>query len=482
MKLQISNIKDKLKELYISKAKLEDEIKTLEKEYEQSSLNNFILKDAIYLKTTYLSNFIINELKNLATFDNPQIKTLLSLRKPIYNTPKTLKGYSEDKRNSLLILPRGLMREVIIILKTNNINSSFKDDRFYKKEIFPKIIYKLRDKQIKVCDEIMKKDFCLAVAPPGFGKTLLAAQIITQRSVNTLIIVHKNMLLDQWIDRFVEYFNMDKKDIGYLGKSKNTLNEKLDIATMQSLKNKPEIIKNYSFVIVDECHHIPAITFERILKIYEGKYILGLSATPNRKDGMQPIIFQQLGSIAYEVKKEKTINKNRLKIVNTNFSSNVDNFSELITELINDKQRNHIIIEQVKLYKDRKILLLTDRIEHIENLEHLLDVYNIKYVSIHGSQKKNEQKENMKKVNDASLVLATTSYFGEGIDFVHLNTIILATPISYYGRLVQYLGRIGRDGADSLAIDIVDSNNPFTASSYKKRKEGYNQLHYKLIK
>jgi superfamily II DNA or RNA helicase len=482
MKLQIPKIEDKLKKLYINKFKIEDEIRVLEKEYEQSSLNHFILKDAIYLKTTYLSNFIINELKNIATFDNPQIKTLLSLRKPIYNTPKILKGYSEDMQNSLLILPRGLMREVIIILKTNNINSSFKDSRFYKKEIFPKIIYKLRDKQIEVCNEIIKKDFCLAVAPPGFGKTLLAAEVITKRSANTLIIVHKNVLLDQWINRFVEYFDMDKKNIGYLGKSKNILNGKLDIATMQSLKNKPNIIKNYSFVIVDECHHIPAITFERILKQYEGKYILGLSATPNRKDGMQPIIFQQLGSIAYEVKKERIVNNNILKIVNTKFSSNVENFSKLITELINNKQRNHIIIEQVKLYKNRKILLLTDRIEHIENLEHLLDLYNIKYISIHGSQKKNEQKENMKKINNASLVLATTSYFGEGIDFVHLNTIILATPISYHGRLVQYLGRIGRDGTDSLAIDIVDSNNPFTASSYKKRKEGYNQLHYKLIK
>lgn len=373
------------------------------------------------------------------------------------------------------------MRNVIKLFKINNINSSFEDRRFYKQEIFPKIVYKLRDEQLIVCEEINKKDFCVAVAPPGFGKTLLGAKMIGLRKVNTLVIVHKNMLLDQWIDRFMQYFNIDKKEIGYLGKSKNKLNGKLDIATMQSLKNKPEIIKNYSFVIVDECHHIPAVTFEKILKLYEGKYILGLSATPNRKDGMEPVIFQQLGSIAYEVKKQKTTN-NKLKIVHTNFKSDVDNFADLVTKLINDKERNDLIVNQIKLHIDRKILLLTDRIEHIENIEHLLDVFDIKYVSIHGSQKKDMQKENMEAVKHSNLVLATTSYFGEGIDFPHLNTIILATPISYYGRLVQYLGRIGRGGSNSLAIDILDNENAFTASAYRKRKEGYKQLHYNLLK
>ncbi len=403
-----------------------------------------------------------------------------NLRKPLYNTPKTIKGYEEDKLSSTLILPRGLMRNVIELFKENKIDSSFDDKRFFQKEIFPNVVFTLRDEQNEAVNQISKKDFCMCVAPPGFGKTLLAAKMIEIRGANTLIIVNKNMLLDQWIDRFVEYFEMEKCDIGYLGKSKNTLNGKLDVATMQSLKNTPDIIKKYSFVIVDECHHIPAVTFEKILKKFEGKYILGLSATPNRKDGMQPIIFQQIGSIAYEAKAARTT-INKLKIVNTNFTSNVDNFADLISELINDNQRNQIILEQIKMYQNRKILLLTDRIEHIENLEHLLDVSSIKYVSIHGSQKKNEQNENMKAVESASLVLATTSFFGEGIDFPHLNTIILATPISYYGRLVQYLGRIGRGGDDSLAIDILDNKNPFTASAYRKRKEGYKQLHYKIL-
>jgi superfamily II DNA or RNA helicase len=476
----IETIKENLKNLYLQREQLDKQIKLLETQLEKTINNRFILKDAIYLDKTNFSKQLLQELEDLATFDNPQIKILLSLRKPLYNTPKKIKSFSYDDKKNLLILPRGLMRDVIKVLQKYNINSSYEDLRFVKKEKFDDVCFTLREDQQEAIENITKKDFCLAVAPPGFGKTLLGAKMIYQRSVNTLVIVHKNMLLDQWIDRFMTYFQIDKKSIGYLGKGKNKLNNKLDIATIQSLKNNPDIIKNYSFVIVDECHHIPAVTFEKIIKIYEGKYILGLSATPNRKDGMQPLIFQQLGNIAYEAKKKITFN-NKLKIVTTNFQSQADNFTDLLSELINDEQRNDIIIQQIQLYKNRKILLLTDRIEHIENLSLLLEAKDIDFITIHGSLTKSIQSKNMLQISTANLVLATTSFFGEGIDFPHLDTIILATPISYYGRLVQYLGRIGRGGKDSLAIDILDNKNRFTLSAYKKRKEGYKQLHYKQM-
>jgi superfamily II DNA or RNA helicase len=263
-----------------------------------------------------------------------------------------------------------------------------------------------------------------------------------------------------------------------LGKSKNTLNGSIDVATMQSLKNSPDIIHNYTFVIVDECHHIPAVTFEQIIKNFKGKYILGLSATPNRKDGLQPILYQQLGDIAYEYKKKRT-HTNKLEIIRTDFRSDADNYATIINELCLDENRNQMIIKSLKDNINRKILLLTDRIEHINILEHLLMLENIDHVCIHGSMNKKEQVENMKQVQKKSLILATTSYFGEGLDFPHLNTILFATPISYYGRLVQYLGRVGRGNQECLAIDFLDSNNAMLNSSYKKRLEGYKQMHYK---
>ena len=442
------------------------------------SIVEIFIYDMIYIKKEFLLSYTIQILKKLSIFDNPQIKTLLSLRKPIYNTPKQIITYEEDDK--YLKLPRGLINNIIEILKEQQILYNLENRTIYNKESFYKLSYTLRLEQIDAINNIVKNDFSICVAPPGFGKTLIGAKMISIRESNTLVIVNKNMLLDQWIDRFVDYFKISKKDIGYLGKSKNKLNSKLDVATMQSLKNNQKIIKNYSFVIVDECHHIPAITFELIIKQFKGRYILGLSATPNRKDGLQPILFHQLGQIAYEYKKKRTITHN-IKLIKTEFKSEGDNYTDILSDLINDKTRNELIIQEVIKNSHKKILLLTDRIEHINNLSILFDQYNIKYITVYGGMNKKTKEKNMLEIEKSDLILASTSFFGEGIDFPHLNTIIFATPISYHGRLIQYLGRIGRNNQKCLAIDFLDTSNAMLYSSYKKRKEGYKTMHYKLM-
>ncbi|MCT7643309.1 DEAD/DEAH box helicase [Aliarcobacter butzleri] len=435
-----------------------------------------ILEDYIYIPTLNLSKSLISKLKSFATFENPQIKVLLSLRKPLFNTPKYIRSFEENE--NFLMLPRGLKETLIDFFNVNAVSYSFVDKRVLNKIQTKTVTFNLRPEQNEAIKEIKKSDYSICVAPPGFGKTLLGAKIFEIRACTTLIVVNKNMLLNQWIERFVDYFGYNKKDIGYLGKGFNKLNGQIDVATMQSLKNDPKIIENYSFVIVDECHHIPALTFEQIIKSFKGKYILGLSATPNRKDELQPILFQQLGEISYEYKKKKT-HTNKLQIIRTEFVSNADNYATIINELCIDEDRNNLIVDIIKKNIDRKILLLTDRIEHINVLESLLQKENIDYISVHGSLNKKEQVENMNLVKTKSLILATTSYFGEGIDFPHLNTILFATPISYYGRLIQYLGRIGRGNQECLAIDFLDSKNAMLNSAYKKRLEGYKQMHYR---
>ena len=433
------------------------------------------LYDFLYIPTINLSKTFINKLKTFATFDNPQIKVLLSLRKPLYNTPRQIKNFEED--DTYLKLPRGLIYTLEEFLEENAVDYKIDNKTYFEAIETKKVKYELRPEQSKAVESMLQSDFCICVAPPGFGKTLLGAKMFELRSCSTLIIVNKNMLLSQWIDRFVDYFGYSKKDIGFLGKGKNKLNGQIDVATMQSLKNNPDVVNNYSFVIVDECHHIPAVTFEQIVKQFFGRYILGLSATPNRKDGLQPILYEQLGKIAYEHKKKRSFN-NSLEVIRTEFTSNAENYAELVNELSRDENRNNLLIEQIMLHKDRKILVLTDRIEHINNLETKLNNDKIDFVSIHGSLPKKEQEERMNLVEQKSLILATTSYFGEGIDFPHLNTIIFATPISYYGRLVQYLGRIGRGNQECLAIDFLDYKNAMLNSAYKKRVEGYKQMHY----
>ncbi|MFY4857380.1 TOTE conflict system archaeo-eukaryotic primase domain-containing protein [Aliarcobacter butzleri] len=435
-----------------------------------------ILEDYIYIPTLNLSKSLISKLKSFATFENPQIKVLLSLRKPLFNTPKYIRSFEENE--NFLMLPRGLKETLIDFFNVNAVSYSFVDKRVLNKIQTKTVTFNLRPEQNEAIKEIKKSDYSICVAPPGFGKTLLGAKIFEIRACSTLIVVNKNMLLNQWIERFVDYFGYNKKDIGYLGKGFNKLNGQIDVATMQSLKNDPKIIENYSFVIVDECHHIPALTFEQIIKSFKGRYILGLSATPNRKDELQPILFQQLGEISYEYKKKKT-HTNKLQIIRTQFVSNADNYATIINELCIDEDRNNLIVDIIKKNIDRKILLLTDRIEHINVLENFLQKENIDYISVHGSLNKKEQVENMNLVKTKSLILATTSYFGEGIDFPHLNTILFATPISYYGRLIQYLGRIGRGNQECLAIDFLDSKNAMLNSAYKKRLEGYKQMHYR---
>lgn len=475
----LANIKKASKEQIYSFAQvlkpqnIQRDFKTVD--FPQNSID-IVLDSGINFPIQSLSKSFISKLKSFASFENPQIKLLLSLRKPLYNTPKYLKGYEES--SEFLTLPRGLKEKLFEYLNYNLVKYKIIDNRVFEKIETKRILFTLRAEQEDAIKEILKYDSSICVAPPGFGKTLIGAKIFEQRAVKTLIIVNKNMLLDQWISRFVDYFGYKKSDIGFLGKSQNRLNGNIDIATMQSLNNIPELVENYTQVIVDECHHIPALTFEQIVKNFKGKYILGLSATPNRKDELDPILYQQLGNISYEYKKPKT-HTNRLLVIKTEFTSSADNYAAIINELVSNEDRNRQIVKTIKENIDRKILLLSDRIEHLNLLENILKEENIDFVSVHGSQNKKEQVENMQKVKTSSLILATSSFFGEGIDFPHLNTIIFATPISFYGRLIQYLGRIGRGNQECLAIDFLDSKNAMLNSTYKKRLEGYKAMHYK---
>ena len=475
----LANIKKASKEQIYSFAQvlkpqnIQRDLKSVD--FPQNSID-IVLDSGINFPIQSLSKSFISKLKSFASFENPQIKLLLSLRKPLYNTPKYLKGYEES--SEFLKLPRGLKEKLFEYLNYNLVKYKIIDNRVFENIETKKILFTLRAEQEDAIKEILKYDSSICVAPPGFGKTLIGAKIFEQRAVKTLIIVNKNMLLDQWISRFVDYFGYKKSDIGFLGKSQNRLNGNMDIATMQSLNNIPELVENYTQVIVDECHHIPALTFEQIVKNFKGKYILGLSATPNRKDELDPILYQQLGNISYEYKKPKT-HTNRLLVIKTEFISSADNYASIINELVSNEDRNRQIAKTIKENIDRKILLLSDRIEHLNLLENILKEEKIDFVSVHGSQNKKEQVENMQKVKTSSLILATSSFFGEGIDFPHLNTIIFATPISFYGRLIQYLGRIGRGNQECLAIDFLDSKNAMLNSTYKKRLEGYKAMHYK---
>jgi len=439
---------------------------------------NAVIYEALYIEKMELSKTLLNTLQRLASFSNPEFYIRQNLRKSTFNTPRIISLFDMNER--YIILPRGLMAKVQHLFQSNNASLFLEDKRLIKKIDKPKFTIKLRDNQKTAYNKILKNDYALLIAPPGFGKTAIAAAVIAKRRVNTLILVHKITLLEQWAERLSEYFDIDKKTLGQLGKGKKKLTSNIDIAMLQSLKNRPELIENYSQIIVDEAHHIPAISFEVPLKKFRGKYLVGLSATPKRQDGMHPIMSMQCGDIVHEVKRDKE-QTHLLKSVRTNFEAYENEFTMILGELVEDFERNTLIISEIEKLENRKILIISERIEHLNILYHGLKSKNIKPTLLYGGMGTKIQRDALKKAHESNIILSTSGYIGEGIDFAHLDTIVFTMPISYQGRIVQYLGRIGRRGQKCLAIDFVDENVPILKSSFTKRMKGYKQMGYKYV-
>jgi superfamily II DNA or RNA helicase len=340
-----------------------------------------------------------------------------------------------------------------------------------------RLTFEPRNEQKRAIEAILAEEVGVVVAPPGFGKTFVAAAAIARRGVSTLVLVHKTTLLDQWVERLGEYFGLDPKEIGILGKGKRRLNGRLDVAKFQSLRRRPELLEKYSQVIVDEVHHIPAVTFESPLKRFRGRYILGLSATPKRKDGLHPIMTMQCGPILFEAERNKE-RKHRLEVVESDFETMTEDFAEILNELAVCERRNRLIVDTVVKHRSRHILLLSDRIEHLHILYHLFEAEGMHPVLLHGGLGRKMLKEMKGRIPESRLILATASYVGEGMDLGGLDTLVLTMPVSYRGRMVQYLGRVGREGQSCLGIDIVDPKVPMLKAIFRKRLPAYKAMGY----
>lgn len=434
-----------------------------------------VIHEALYIEKMELSKTLLNTLQRLASFTNPEFYIRQNLRKSTFNTPRVISLFDMNER--YVILPRGLTTKVQHLFQSNNASLIIEDKRFIKKIDKPKLAIKLRDNQKTAYNKILKNNYALLIAPPGFGKTAIASAVIAKRRVNTLILVHKITLLEQWAERLSEYFEIDKKTLGQLGKGKKKITSNIDIAMLQSLKNRPELIEDYSQIIVDEAHHIPAVSFEVPLKKFRGKYVVGLSATPKRQDGMHPIMSMQCGDIVHEVKRDKE-QTHILKSIRTKFEAYENEFTMILGELVEDFERNELIISEIEKLEDRKILVISERIEHLNILYQGLKSKNIKSTLLYGGMGTKIQRVALKEAHEANIILSTSGYIGEGIDFAHLDTIVFTMPISYQGRIIQYLGRVGRRGQKCLAIDFVDENVPMLKSSFSKRMKGYKQMGY----
>lgn len=463
-----------------------------------------IFDNQIYIKKLKLLPNEISYLKRLASFTNPKFYELQKLRMPIFykTTPRIISCFEEDDR--FLILPRGCMEKIKDVCEKSNVKLIIKDKREQGTKVDYKFNGKLNRKQEKAMHDLISHETGVLCATTGFGKTVIGAKIISELKTNTLVIVNRNNLLDQWKERLSYFLDINKKEIGQCGASKENLNGKLDVASFQSLfkkDNLEELVKNYGLVIVDECHHVAAFSFEKVLKSIRSKYVYGLTATPTRKDGWHKIIYMQCGDIRVRVSnKELKQNKEMehtviVKKTNYKYIPSDEQDKILISEILNDMChnvfRNSMIIEDIKkcVADGRTPIVLTERVEHLKILKECLDELNIPIVIYKGNMGKKKTKEIHDIIKEADennkprIILATSSSIGEGFDDSRLDTLFLSMPVSWKGRIIQYVGRLHREHEDKEKVVVYDylDNMKILEKMYNRRLKGYKIAGYEII-
>ncbi len=459
---------------------------------------NIMLSNGIYIDATILPNELLNLIKRTAIINNPDYYKKQALRLSVYKTPKILNCFNEYGK--FLVLPRGLLQEVCSLFEGNKVKVNIQDKRVLGINIdvvFKGILY---DYQQNAIETILKHYNGILWASTAFGKTVVAINIIATRKVNTLISVNSIQLLEQWEAKLKIFLEISKDSIGRLGGGKKKTSNIIDIATMQTLnKNNDldEILNNYGQIIIDECHHIAAFTFEKVMKVAKIKYVLGLTATPYRKDKYDKIITMQCGPIVHKaaskIENEKKI-AHMLIPRNNEIQSDKDisklKLAELYDEIMNDTSRNELIINDVitSFKLGSTPLILTERVEHLNILSNMLSAYTDKIVVLKGGMRNKQRNFALDMIKSFSngeqfIILATGKYIGEGFDESRLDTLFLTMPISWKGLLEQYAGRLQRmyEGKNVVKIyDYIDKNVPMLVKMYNKRLKGYENLDYNI--
>ena len=470
--------------------------------------------DKIYIPLKAVSAKVLNHLKRIASFKNPEFYSKQALRLSTYSTPRIISCF--DITDDYLAMPRGCEDAILSFLNENGVKYNIVDETNHGTPISVSFQGKEREEQLAAINALLMHSNGVLHATTAFGKTVTAAAIIARKKVNTLILVHSKSLLAQWHERLTEFLGIDYVEppapkkrgrrkkfstIGCLDSTGNSLHGIVDIALIQSCLDgdsvKP-IVENYGMVIVDECHHVSSITFENVLKGVKAHTVYGLTATPIRKDGHQPIIFMQCGPIRFSADAKSQIAKQsfeRYLIPRfTSFRSITDDKQSITTLyqlLSEDEIRNTLIVEDVfkAVEAGRTPIILTNRTAHVTKLaEKLRDkVKNVITLTGTGSTKeKREMQQHLQEISreEPLVIVATGKYVGEGFDYPRLDTLFLALPISWKGLIAQYAGRLHRENEgkkDVRIYDYIDIHEPVCDNMYRKRLKGYASIGYIII-
>lgn len=459
---------------------------------------NIVVSNQIFIEKQNLPPALINKLIRLAAFQNPEFYIAQSMRLPTFGKPRIIACAENFPQH--IGLPRGCLDEVLDLLSFLSIEVSIDDKRFNGNHIKLNFLGELTNEQQKAAKKLIQNDTGVLAATTAFGKTVIGAHMIAKRKTNTLVIVHRRQLLDQWIERLKVFLDIHQDQIGMIGGGKHKPSGVVDVAIMQSLiKNNivNDVVAEYGHVIVDECHHLSAVSFEAVIKACKAKYVLGLTATATRKDGHHPIIFMQCGPIRYKVdaKEQAKLRPFNHKVVlrNTAFTlgattEHKPSISHVYSEIMHDRQRNLLIINDVlnAIKLGRCPLILTERKDHAAFFEQYLSKFCKNVIVMVGGQ--NAKKRAAVKLqfeavpeDEERLLIATGRYIGEGFDDKRLDTLFLTMPVSWHGTLAQYAGRLHRNHAHKKEVviyDYVDNQVPMLAKMAEKRMKGYAKIGY----
>lgn len=475
-----------------------------------------ILSDMVYVEKCGISERALAEIKRMAAYLNPDFFKAQRMRLPTYDKPRFIASHEENETH--IAIPRGRLGKLRDMLKQCGVQFRICDRRNTGTRTDISFNGTLREEQYRAFSALNSHDTGVLSATTAFGKTVVGARLIAEKKRNTLVLVHTSALLNQWKSALMKFliFNYDLPErpkgrgkrrepeyIGQLGATKNTLTGKLDIAIIQSLAGREgvkDIVKSYGLVIVDECHHVPAVTFEQVLKSVTSKYVYGLTATPVRADGRQDSIFMQCGDIVYRVDAIEQAKRQLFAHIAlprfTHFrmplspDGGFKTLNQIFEHICLSHERNELIADDVaKAVSDGRMpIVITERTEHAKLLTDAIERRGIIAVLLIGKESAKTKREKLHAVATADsderfAIVAVGKYVGEGFDFARLDTLFLAMPVSWKGKLAQYAGRLHRDyigKKEVIVYDYVDINVAMLENMYHKRLKGYKELGYEI--
>jgi hypothetical protein len=456
-----------------------------------------VLAQRLFVEKAGLPSALLNEIKLLAAFQNPEFYKKQKMRLSTALTPRVI-ACAEDLPQHIA-LPRGCRRELEALLADFQIRMKLDDKRHPGEPLNLLFQGELTRIQREAARALLPHETGVFVAPPGIGKTVLGTYLVAERACTTLILVHRTELLDQWMAQLPVFLGVDPKEIGQIGGGKRKPNGRLDVAMIQSLMRDgkvDDLVSGYGHVIVDECHHLPAVSFERVLSEVKARYLIGLTATPQRRDGHHPITEMQLGPVRFTVEPRSqaarrpfehrlVVRETALRLSESKADSGIQG---VYAALAADGERNQLILNDViaALEAGRSPILLTERKDHLEYFATALRKVARHVVVLQGGTSVKERRKIAAQLaaipdTEERIVLATGRYIGEGFDDARLDTLFLALPISWKGTLIQYTGRLHRlhpRKAEVRIFDYVDREVPMLLRMFEKRLRTYRAIGY----